>query len=158
MSFRPCAFAISSSARVFAGDRLLPSIINRKLSSSSRRPKNKACQHLPPWPTLVSSPLSRGGVSQSIKVKAVVSEAEAVPNPDAQCAAPHGESASAPSASAPPPSAAGTPAPSAADSQSDANREQGRSANPETRIPNPVSSANPESPNPAQKPKRKYTM
>ncbi|MGO9273564.1 MAG: hypothetical protein ACLQOO_25565, partial [Terriglobia bacterium] len=92
-------------------------------------------------------------------------EAEAVPNPDAQCAAPHGESASAPSASAPPPSAAGTPAPSAAASQSDANREQGtedreqgRSANPETRIPNPVSSANPESPNPAPKPKRKYTM
>ncbi|MGO9268839.1 MAG: hypothetical protein ACLQOO_01015, partial [Terriglobia bacterium] len=90
-------------------------------------------------------------------------EAEAVPNPDAQRAAPHGESASAPSA--PPPSAVDTPAPSAADSQSDANREQGtgereqgRSANPETRIPNPVSSANPESPNPAQKPKRKYTM
>jgi hypothetical protein len=81
-------------------------------------------------------------------------ETEAVPNPDAQ----RGESASAPSA-------ADTSAPGAAASPNDANREQGtgdreqeRSANPEPQIPNPASSANPESPTPAQKPKRKYTM
>src|SRR5271157_378895 len=89
-------------------------------------------------------------------------EAEAAFNPDAQRGA---QSGAQPGEGASAQSAAGTSAPSAADSQSDANREQGtgdrerrRSTDPESQTQNPVSSANPETTNPAKKPKRKYTM